>query len=233
MHKEKTSSSELTNYIVDLLSKKSGQLKMSFKNIQRRVYDAINVINSLGLIKKEHFNMISTIKSPEIVSNDISKDIIYLKNKVEENRNILMQKLIEYNTYKIIIDIKADKLKKSFILMSDKKLNYLGFDDIAKRISFDNLQDLYTTSEEICGPQLKNYIINNNLINSYFNDLINDNDKLKDNLFINPKPKIFDWNFNFSINDNKDKQCFMTDSFIDDNNLNLYNEINNELKYYP
>ena len=32
--------------------------KVDFKNVQRRVYDALNVLNAMGIIKKDKYNII-------------------------------------------------------------------------------------------------------------------------------------------------------------------------------
>jgi hypothetical protein len=37
---------------------KKRQINISFKNIQRRVYDAINVISAVGLISKNKANLV-------------------------------------------------------------------------------------------------------------------------------------------------------------------------------
>jgi predicted CopG family antitoxin len=47
--------SEVTEYILEHLKK--SQNNLSFKNIQRRVYDAINVMNAVGIIYKDRNNL--------------------------------------------------------------------------------------------------------------------------------------------------------------------------------
>jgi predicted CopG family antitoxin len=48
--------SHVTEYILKHLEK--SQTNLSFKNIQRRVYDAINVMNAVGIIRKEKNNLL-------------------------------------------------------------------------------------------------------------------------------------------------------------------------------
>jgi len=46
----------VTEYMQSLIGKKN--VEITYKNIQRRVYDAINVISAVGLISKRKSNLV-------------------------------------------------------------------------------------------------------------------------------------------------------------------------------
>jgi hypothetical protein len=50
-----TRGTDVTNYILQKLN--VSQTDLSFKNIQRRVYDAINVMNAIGILHKDKNNL--------------------------------------------------------------------------------------------------------------------------------------------------------------------------------
>ena len=101
-----TTGNEVTEHIKNILqSKKNDQLNQ--KNIQRRVYDAINVMCAIGLIKKNKQKIQFLQKNNENEDN-IDKELNINKN---ENKNIdgkIKEKLNE-------LEEKRKQLAKSFI----------------------------------------------------------------------------------------------------------------------
>jgi hypothetical protein len=81
-------SSSVTEYILENLKKTHTDL--SFKNIQRRVYDAINVMNAVGIIekKKNHLNFTGRININLKVSSNQHK--INCKNIKEKIKNLTL-----------------------------------------------------------------------------------------------------------------------------------------------
>lgn len=67
-----TTGSEVTNYIRKILQS-NNNVEFNQKNIQRRVYDSINVMCAAGLIKKENNKEIKFLK----IKLWIKKIIIY------------------------------------------------------------------------------------------------------------------------------------------------------------
>ena len=94
--KEKTESkgSNVTEYILRHLKK--SQTNLSFKNIQRRVYDAINVMNAVGIIRKDKnilvfkgkMNFTEGIKTGKTKPNDLKS----LKEKIKLKRSSINNK---------------------------------------------------------------------------------------------------------------------------------------------
>jgi hypothetical protein len=50
LHKE-TTGTDIARRILDIYRNK--KMRMDFKNVQRRVYDALNVLSALGIIHKD------------------------------------------------------------------------------------------------------------------------------------------------------------------------------------
>ena len=76
-----TTGPEVTKHIINTLTKK-GVVARNYKNIQRRVYDAINVMSSLKLIKKSKQNTSKeTNKSKNKTENNKKKNNKDCKNK--------------------------------------------------------------------------------------------------------------------------------------------------------
>lgn len=79
--------SSVTEYILKQL--KRTQTNLSFKNIQRRVYDAINVMNAIGILKKEKNNLFfkGKMKMSNIGSKEkkIKNESKYLKEKIRQS----------------------------------------------------------------------------------------------------------------------------------------------------
>ena len=132
--KRNTKGSDVTSHILDVLSKKGSNL--NYKNIQRRVYDAINVMCAIGLISKEKGNIIflgskdcednclSTNNSSKVRSNDSifpeyfeqnesDKEIKDIQNTINEQKNELIKLFIERYFYDKIVNLNQNDFKKS------------------------------------------------------------------------------------------------------------------------
>ena len=95
--KKTTTSNEVTNHIVNLLNS-TNNMSMSFKNIQRRVYDAINVMASIGLVHKEN-NVITYLNVNKITKEKAKEQISTLKTEINNKQINLISKLSEINCY--------------------------------------------------------------------------------------------------------------------------------------
>ena len=132
--KRNTKGSDVTSHILDVLSKKGSNL--NYKNIQRRVYDAINVMCAIGLISKEKGNIIflgskdcednclSTNNSSKVRSNDSifpeyfeqnesDKEIKDIQNTINEQKNELIKLFTERYFYDKIVNLNQNDFKKS------------------------------------------------------------------------------------------------------------------------
>jgi hypothetical protein len=106
-----TKGTDVTQYI--LLQLKVSQDDKSFKNIQRRVYDAINVMNAIGILHKDknsliykgHNNFKKIIyKSSLQCRNSVLKDkIAYKKEKINSKQHELMALSLKVINYLILV----------------------------------------------------------------------------------------------------------------------------------
>ena len=46
--------------------------KVDFKNVQRRVYDALNVLSAMDIIRKDKYNIIYNHKNEHIIDSPVS-----------------------------------------------------------------------------------------------------------------------------------------------------------------
>lgn len=71
---------------------------VDFKNVQRRVYDALNVLNALGIISKDR-NKIRFIGDYRDLScskqRDLEKKISTISNRVDSRRKLLAEKILQ------------------------------------------------------------------------------------------------------------------------------------------
>jgi hypothetical protein len=105
----------VTEHILEHL--KNFQTKLSFKNVQRRVYDAINVMNAVGILYKDknclyfkgnNMNMTTKVKDPSATSQErrtkMMKEKLNAKceeiNKKQHELSALCSKV---NIHKIIL----------------------------------------------------------------------------------------------------------------------------------
>jgi hypothetical protein len=70
LHKD-TTGTKIAQRILDIYRHK--RMNMDFKNVQRRVYDALNVLSALGIIHKDrnriHYKGVLTKKDGKILPN--------------------------------------------------------------------------------------------------------------------------------------------------------------------
>ena len=217
-----TTGNEVTEHIKNILhSKKNDRLNQ--KNIQRRVYDAINVMCAVGLIKKNK-QKIQFLQndSEENEDNNSNKDL-----NINEKEKINFEGKIKDKLYEL--EEKRKKLAKNYIklkfyekysflnnnLAQNKDKNKLEFPfDI---ITYDNSSPIKITSKE----DLSRYLILSNTVLVHLTpydiikkliapDLLL---KLNENYFVDCKSSS-----KKSTNDN---------SIIDELNYNINNEISN------
>ena len=101
-----TTGNEVIDYIKNILQSKKNE-EFNQKNIQRRVYDSINVMCAAGLIKKEN-----------------NKEIKFLKNKIKDKENNNLLKNGNCNT-KIELREENEELLKEKIKELEEKKKYL------------------------------------------------------------------------------------------------------------
>ena len=226
--KQQTTYHEVTKYILNLLREKlnNGNV-ITYKNVQRRVYDAINVMCSLKIIEKEN----TTLTYYKFNQNK-------LKEEIENKRNILISKYIELQCYNNLIEknknnffrsLTTDKIELPFnLLISDssndeisiktnKEKNKLiasfkngkfnTFSQISKElmynenINFNNYNNNYNynNNNEIL-VQCENYIENKKLYDNYFLDLKNKKEKKEE--LTKTRNHLFETDFSNYLNNN-------------------------------
>ena len=124
--KHYTKGSDVTNHILDVLSSKKA--KLNYKNIQRRVYDAINVMCAIGLINKEKGNITFISNDEKNINNDkinnvnLNKEnfdnnqdtnIDFIKSNIKEKQNELVTNFCREYFYKKLIEMNQNQFKRS------------------------------------------------------------------------------------------------------------------------
>ena len=124
--KQYTKGSDVTNHILDVLSSK--KVKLNYKNIQRRVYDAINVMCAIGLINKEKGNITFISNDEKNINNDkinnvnLNKEnfdnnqdtnIDFIKSNIKEKQNELVTNFCREYFYKKLIEMNQNQFKRS------------------------------------------------------------------------------------------------------------------------
>ena len=236
---QNTTGNAVTEQIkIALQSKKNDQSNQNNqkKNIQRRVYDAINVMCAVGLIKKYKQNIEFLQKNNKENTNNNNKilnektniniekkqDKIDYEDKIKEITNELNEKL------KILI-------KKYLTVKFYEKYNKLNYNNPQRKyqkkmefpfdiIEYDNSSPIKITSKE----DLSRYLIvsNSGFVHYSPYDIIK--------ILISPDilSKLNEGNNNSNnnnLNQNKtnSKKSTNDESFIEDLNINLNNNLNN------
>ena len=136
-NKHKTGN-QITEYVINSLQPENDN-KTIQKNIQRRVYDSINVLNALGLIKKNKQNInytpILNKNENDKISNIKEKNINEIKN--EKNNEEINLKKIEY----------FGKLKKLKMLQKELIRKYITLKYYEQSSNLINNQDENTTND--------------------------------------------------------------------------------------
>lgn len=265
--KKTTTSNEVTNHIVSLLNS-TNNISMSFKNIQRRVYDAINVMASIGLAHKEN-NVITYLNVNKITKEKAKEQISTLKSEIKNKQINLISKLSEINCYNSLISqnkssfsrsLTLDRLHLPFILVKEdkdkrlkinqslnkerliafsyKKIEVTTFDEIAKKVSFPNKQEIPEMANSICGEKCKEYIIKENLVNKFYSDLIRESEiikkKEKEKAKLKDKKKLFDVDFSclFNNNSNMGQKENLDESYIEQIDENRDYTMNASTNFY-
>ena len=124
--KHYTKGSDVTNHILNVLSSK--KVKLNYKNIQRRVYDAINVMCAIGLINKEKGNITFISNDEKNINNDkinnvnLNKEnfdnnqdtnIDFIKSNIKEKQNELVTNFCREYFYKKLIEMNQNQFKRS------------------------------------------------------------------------------------------------------------------------
>ena len=200
--------SQITEYIINILQPEKKD-KLLEKNIQRRVYDSINVMNSLGFIKKNKQN----IKYISIKKNnkDENDTVSYLKEinindfKNKNEKGELKAKILEYSNKK-----KELKLRQEILIHNYIKLK-----------SYENSSEQIKQKNEL---KNNNYFFQNNLLSPKKNNIENYSNIKKEQIQIPSIKKIMD-------NPNEIKRKKLSQELLkqlEQNNKNQKNKINNK-----
>ena len=216
-----TTGNEVTSHIKDIIETKSNN-QPNQKNIQRRVYDAINVICAVGLIKKNkqeiqfinYKNKENNInrginlneEKEEEKSNEIEEKIKNKKNELEEKRKILIKNYLTLKFYE-----KYNKLNEMYPQRQFEKKLEFPFD----LIKYDNSSPIKITSKE----DSSRYLL---LSNSEFIHLT-PYDIIKTLIAYDIFLKMNDNISNVSQNKSNMKKSTKGNSLIDEANYNLDN----------
>jgi hypothetical protein len=207
--KNKVTSLEITNYIVDLLKRKNyiycsnnnnikeSKIKtlMSYKNIQRRVYDAVNIMVSLGILTKNGKKLYVNHSN----NNTNCKDMITLPNKeqlkqnIDENKKMLLKQLQLLSKYIMLIKRNKEQQfvnnKKDFYFINLD--NYEEYLPLLQRLNLNEHSDYQNTVKEIIGKEGCDYLKEKKMF-PYEN---NDNISINLNRFESQENKLFDIDF--------------------------------------
>ena len=200
--------SQIIEYIINILQPEKKD-KLLEKNIQRRVYDSINVMNSLGFIKKNKQN----IKYISIKKNnkDENDTVSYLKEinindfKNKNEKGELKAKILEYSNKK-----KELKLRQEILIHNYIKLK-----------SYENSSEQIKQKNEL---KNNNYFFQNNLLSPKKNNIENYSNIKKEQIQIPSIKKIMD-------NPNEIKRKKLSEELLkqlEQNNKNQKNKINNK-----
>ena len=202
---------EITEYVLNYL--KPGNDEKIQKNIQRRVYDSINVMNAAGLIQKN------------------KQGIKYIPRKDKNNNekiqitNINKTNSMEINTEKNIKEINS---KKQEYLDKLKQLNLLQQILIKKYITLK----IYENKSNISNDNTKEKKVIKNTFNITNNKIKNDSKNIKDNEELNKLDnKCYNTNFDkkrfhiIKINNNKEDNNHLNKGggeFVNIGNIKLF-----------
>ena len=234
---ENTTGNEVTEHIKNVLQPKKND-QSNQKNIQRRVYDAINVMCAVGLIKKnkqeiqflkklknENNNInninhnINNLNRKNDIKIEIKEDSIDSEEKIKEKINELNEK--RKSLIKIYLTV---KFYEKYTKLNDncsqrktqKKLDF-PFD----LIRYDNSSPIKITSKD----DLSRYLILSNSgfihLNPY--DIVK---RLMSNDIINKLNEANNNDNNSNKNKTNSKKSTNDESFVDDFNLNMNNSFN-------
>lgn len=206
--KNKVTSLEITNYIVNLLKRKNymhcnnnnnkeSKIKtlMSYKNIQRRVYDAVNIMVSLGILTKNGKKLYVNHSD----NNNNCKNMITLPNKeqlkknIEENKELLLKQLQLLSKYTMLIK----RNKEQQFVNNKKDLYFINLDNyeaylpLVQRLKLEENNDFQNAVEEIIGTDGCKYLKEKKM----FPYETNDNISINLNRFESQENKLFDIDF--------------------------------------
>jgi hypothetical protein len=191
-HNSSTTSIDITKHIVQLLSQQNTNMKVSFKNIQRRVYDAINVMSSIGLIHKQQntityydsnkiTNLKETIKANQLTLINLLSKVNCYRTYINKNKNSFSRNLTINKLYLPFIILKEDHSHpisftnkqngSQLVAFSHKEFDMISFDEICKQLTYDNKEQNVFIAKEIVSDKCAKYIKDNNLVNSYYKEL--------------------------------------------------------------
>jgi hypothetical protein len=235
---ENTTGNEVTNYIKNILQPRKND-KTNQKNIQRRVYDAINVMSAAGLIKKNRQEIQFIKKDNSEKNNNIINDKNFSHTDKKE-RNCDIEEKIESKT-KELEEWRSQLKDKYFHIKFFEKINKLNelspqrkfqkkLDFPFDIIKFDNSSPIKITSTN---DNTRFLLLSNSQI-----EHIDQNDIVKRMVvpdIISQLQNIPNVQIDNNIIQNKEcsKKSTNDDSLLADNNIIINNIDNNEDKKSP
>ncbi|CAI2368544.1 unnamed protein product [Moneuplotes crassus] len=186
--RKESTGTEIAYQIMDILAKEEGK-KLDFKNVQRRVYDALNVFSALNIVKKSKNKVSITEHGLEYLKKDgstipiklepvkqpvkspvnqrvMSDDMKALQTKVDKKmesiqhrRNLIKEKALQMFLLKKLV---VKNCSEQFNILGDTKKVKLPF--ILCKLDKDTEYDVSV------GDDRKSLMINSELIPSFYND---------------------------------------------------------------
>lgn len=139
MHQSETNGTNIANRILEIYKDK--KINMDFKNVQRRVYDALNVLSALNIIDKGR-GQIKFRGSPYVSGGgiDVFGAHITKNTHLHENNEIQAQKRLKEEKIKQIeqqINLRMKEIEKEKQLLKEQVLQHISIKKIIKR-NFEN-----------------------------------------------------------------------------------------------
>lgn len=217
-----------------------------YKNIQRRVYDIINVLKALNVVKREKNVVIFNEKiiEKEIETNALKTlikrrkrelyrrvtQLAFCKLKMQKNKNSYTRVLTQEKIYGEFFLVKVDEQrkitirhsqdKKRLVVLSNSELKSMTYDDIIMSLSsFEPKKEYLEGVRESVSHSCFDYLTDTNYYNEYFTPTSFLNIKRKQDSGINLIP-------------NDEKACFSKQGRFDYFNIkisdnNSFNNNNN------
>ena len=202
--KPDTTIEEITKYIFNMVNIKTVHGKtQTYNNIQRRVYDTINVLQGLNKIEKKEF-----LRIHYILSEKEKKELLLIQKQKELLIKLYLLYMSNINFFKNIEDIfyLKNELNLNYEELIINKEPYLSFNDILEYVK----EKIMDESKNI-SMQCYNYLYNKKILEKY-------------RYFLLDYKKLISKN----IIEEKEEQKYNLDNNDDIDNENSFNKIQNE-----
>ena len=232
-----TTSNEVTTYIKNIIQSNDNQLNQ--KNIQRRVYDAINVISAIGLIEKNKqkikFINFKNKNNSIVCTNNINEEKEEEKsdeteekiNELENKRNQLIQNYLTLKFYEKFNELNKNnplrkyenKLEFPFdLIIYDKTSSFhmQSKDDSSRYLLLSNSEFVHLTPYELI-KKLISYDIFMKLNENNLNNISNSKKSTNENSLIEKGGNVNNIIDNDSLLKNKCIESLEKNKLLSDN----------------